>query len=396
MIITSMLDQDLYKFSMMQAVLHQHPSAMVEYQFKCRTDGIDFRAYAPKIIGEINKMCRELRFQKEELEYLGDIRFMKKDTIQFLKLFRFDYDYLNIVADQKGGLHIHIKGPWLHTILFEVPILSIVSEVYSRDMSNDFDEANKRTLEKIDLIHQLYNEHGLKLFVSEFGGRRRHSVEAQANVLDLFTHRCIAKRNGYGLVGTSNVMFAKMFGIKAIGTMAHEWLQAHQALYRIADSQFMALENWAKEYRGDLGIALSDVISLKHFLHDFDMYFSKLFDGTRQDSGNPFEYGGSLIKHYENMNIDPMTKTIVFSDGLTIEKAIEILKSFHKYIKCSFGIGTHLTNDFDFKALQLVLKMTKCNNQPVAKLSDTPGKSMCNDEGYKDYVRKVFNDRISR
>jgi len=381
---------------MMQAVLHQHPGAMVEYIFKCRTDGIDFRAYVNQIIGEINKMCRELHFEKEELEYLGDLRFIKKDTIQFLKLFKFDYNYLHITADQKGRLHIRINGPWLHTILFEVPILSIVSEIYSRDMSTDFDEANRRTLKKIDLIKQCNKEHGLSLLVSEFGGRRRHSVEAQSNLLKLFIDYCSASDLGYGLVGTSNVMFAKKFGIKAIGTMAHEWLQAHQALYRVTDSQFMALENWAKEYRGDLGIALSDVISLKHFLYDFDLYFSKLFDGTRQDSGDPFEYGYALIKHYEKMGIDPMTKTIVFSDGLTIEKAIEILTRFHNDINCSFGIGTHLTNDFGFKALQLVLKMTKCNNQPVAKLSDTPGKSMCTDESYKNYVRQVFDTRISQ
>jgi nicotinate phosphoribosyltransferase len=263
-------------------------------------------------------------------------------------------------------------------------------------MSDDFDEANRRTFEKIEMIHQCYNEHGLKLFISEFGGRRRHSVEAQANLLDLFKHRCIASQHGYGLVGTSNVMFAKMLGLKAIGTMAHEWLQAHQALYRVADSQFMALENWAKEYRGDLGIALSDVIGLKYFLNDFDMYFAKLFDGTRQDSGDPFEYGRALVQHYKKMSIDPMTKTIVFSDGLTVEKAIEISRTFKDNINCSFGIGTHLTNDFGFKALQLVLKMTRCNNQPVAKLSDSPGKSMCNDESYKDYVRKVFKDRLSK
>ena len=397
MIIESMIDNDLYKFTMLQAILHQHPGAMVEYAFKCRTDGIDFRAYADKIIGEVNKMCRELRFTKEDLEYLGDLRFMKKDTMQFLKLFRFDYDYVKIVADESGQLHIRVEGPWLHTILFEIPILSIVSEVYSRDMSENFEEANDRTKAKIALIAGLYEEEGIVLSYADFGGRRRHSVEAHRNALILLKEGCLMSRDKTGLVGTSNVMFAKEFGIPTIGTMAHEWGQAHQALYRIAESQFMALENWAKEYRGDLGIALSDVIGLKYFLYDFDMYFSKLFDGTRQDSGDPYEYGNAMIKHYKNMGIDPSTKTVVFSDGLDFVKAAELARSFNfpGAIKVSFGIGTHITNDFDFRALQIVLKMVSCNGNPVAKLSDTPAKGMCTDQGYVDYLQRTFDNRIS-
>jgi len=320
---------------------------------------------------------------------------MKEDTIQFLKLFKFDYDYLKIIVDDSGQLHIRVKGPWLHTILFEIPILSIVSEVYSRDMSENFDEANRRTQEKIDIVNKLYGEELIALLFAEFGGRRRHSVEAQRNALIRFKEGCYAPESGKGIVGTSNIMMAKELGLIPIGTMAHEWLQAHQALYRVADSQFMALENWAKEYRGDLGIALSDVIGLKYFLHDFDMFFSKLFDGTRQDSGDPYEYGGSMIKHYKNMGIDPKTKTIVFSDGLDFMKAAELVKSFGKSIKVSFGIGTHITNDFDFKALQIVLKMTKCNGNHVAKKSDSPGKGMCTSQNYIDYLERTFNKRIS-
>ncbi len=386
MIITSMLDNDLYKFTMMQAVLHQHSGAVVEYLFKCRTESIDFRPYVGDIIKNINRMCREVRFMKEDLEYLSSLRFMKPDFIQFLKLFRFDYDHVNIATDNRGGLHIHIVGPWLHTILFEVPILSIVSEVYSRDMSENYDCANDRTLEKIELVKDT------DLYYSEFGGRRRHSTKAHRNALVLLKEGC--PRN---LVGTSNVMMAKELDLTAVGTMAHEWGQAHQSLgYRIADSQSMSLENWAKEYRGDLGIALSDVIGLKAFLYDFDMYFSKLFDGTRQDSGDPHTYACSLIEHYKSMNIDPKTKTIIFSDGLTFVDAIALWQTYRDKIGVAFGIGTHITNDFDFKALQIVLKMIKCNGQPVAKLSDSPAKGMCVDQEYVEYVEKVFNTRIGR
>lgn len=385
MIIESALDQDQYKFSMMQAVLHQHPAATAEYMFKCRTPGVDFRPYVGDIIKNVNKMCNQIQFTDEDVEYIGDLGFYKPDFLRFLKLFKFNYDYINIRADEEGELHIHIAGPWLHTILFEVPVLSIVSEVYSTDMSMDYGLADTRTARKAELI--LLTK--LLFFFAEFGGRRRHSVKAQDNALTIFKKYCPSN-----LVGTSNLMMAKKHSIKAIGTMAHEWLQAHQALYRIAESQFMALENWAKEYRGDLGIALSDVIGLKYFLHDFDMYFSKLFDGTRQDSGNPYEYGHAIIKHYKNMGIDPKTKTIVFSDGLDFMKAAELAKSFSNLIKVSFGIGTHVTNDFDFKALQIVLKMVSCNGNPVAKISDTPAKGMCTSQRYVDYLQETFDQRI--
>ena len=384
MIITSPLDNDLYKFTMMQAILHQHPGATVEYLFKCRTEGIDFRPYEGDIIKNINRMCTELHFDKESLEYLGDLRFLKTDFIQFLKLFEFDYDYIKIVASDDGELHIRIKGPWLHTILFEVPVLSIVSEAYSSDITTDYNLADERTRVKAELL----KETGLN--VAEFGGRRRHSRVAQFNALKILKDVC-----PNNLAGTSNVYFAKELGIPAIGTMAHEWLQAHQALYKIADSQFMAFENWAKEYRGDLGIALSDVIGLNYFLHDFDMYFSKLFDGTRHDSGDPYTYANAVIKHYEDMNIDPSTKTIVFSDGLDVPKAIELWRTYSNKIKVSAGIGTNLTNDFDFRAPQIVLKMTRCNGQPVAKISDNPKKGMCTDESYVAYLQKVFDERIS-
>ncbi len=385
MIITSMLDNDLYKFTMMQAVLHQHPSAMVEYLFKCRTENIDFRPYEGEIIKNVNRMCRDLYFTKEELEYLGDLRFIKPDFIQFLKLFRFDYGYIDIKADQSGDLHINIQGPWLHTILFEVPVLSIVSEVYSKDMSQNYDLANKLTMDKAGLI----KETDLKF--AEFGGRRRHSKLAQWNALNVLKNNC-----PNNLVGTSNVLMAKELGLQPIGTMAHEWMQAHQALYKVEESQSMAFENWTKEYRGDLGIALSDVIGIQYFLHDFDMFFSKLFDGTRHDSGDPYAYARLMIKHYEGMNIDPLTKTIVFSDGLNFKDALRLWDTYKDRIIVSFGIGTNITNDFDYKALQIVLKMTRCNGQPVAKISDNPKKGMCTDQAYVDYVQKTFNNRISK
>jgi len=384
-----MLDNDLYKFTMMQAVLHQFPGVEVEYRFKCRTEGVNFAPYVDKIKEEIMDMGEFLDPSEDELDYLSSLRFLKKDFIQFIRMYRYDPErYVKVGINSEGELDIHIKGPWLHTILFEVPILAIVSEIYSRSQRHDYIIATERLEEKTKRVSEFTGWSKFPFRFADFGTRRRHSTHWQGEVVRHFKN-AVPKN----FVGTSNVLIAKVLGLTPIGTMAHEWIQAHQALYRVAESQFMAFENWAKEYRGDLGIALSDTVGLGAFLCDFDMYFAKLFDGTRQDSGNPYVYAEKLIKHYQDMNIDPKTKTIVFSDGETIESAIKIWKQYAHRIGVSFGIGTHLTNDFNYKALQIVLKMIKCNGQPVAKLSDSPGKYMCEDEDYTAYLRSVFDRR---
>jgi nicotinate phosphoribosyltransferase len=392
MIITSALDQDLYKLTMQQAVLHQFPRAIVEYQFKCRTGSVDFRVYEPWIVKSIKDLCERIKFTDYDIEYLRDtLPFLKNDYLEFLKDFRFQSQYIIVYTNSEKELVVKVEGPWLQTILFEMPILQIISELYSRSMSVDYVEANSRTLVKADF---LANKAKKKLLFSEFGGRRRHSVEAQRNALGIFKKVC-----PNSLVGTSNLMFAREFGIKAVGTMAHEWLQAHQAIYDIPggleQSQYFALHNWLKEYPTDLGIALSDVIGLKYFLYDFDEQLSNLYIGTRQDSGDPLDYGEALIKHYEKCGIDPNTKTIIFSDSLTFKTAYEILEHFDGRIGVSFGIGTNITNDFDFKPIQIVLKMTKCNGKPVAKLSDSLGKTMDIDKSYTNYLKQCFDKHIN-
>jgi nicotinate phosphoribosyltransferase len=174
--------------------------------------------------------------------------------------------------------------------------------------------------------------------------------------------------------------------------MGHEYLQACQALGpRLRDSQVFALETWAKEYRGDLGIALSDVYGLDAFLRDFDMYFCKLFDGARHDSGDPFVWGERIIEHYLANRVDPRTKALVFSDALTFPLAIQIARRFQGRVRVSFGIGTNLTNDLGLQPLQIVIKMVRCNGQPVAKVSDAPEKTMCDDPAYLGYLRHVFD-----
>ncbi|MFC5741719.1 nicotinate phosphoribosyltransferase [Dyella tabacisoli] len=387
MIVTSLLDTDLYKFSMMQVVLHQYPAAQVEYKFKCRNPGIDLVPYIDEIRAELAALC-SLRFGEDELNYLRSWRFIKSDFVDFLGLFQLNAKYVHIApaAAGNGEIEIRINGPWLHTILFEVPLLAIVNEVYFRNTQPalDLGEGRRRLHEKIALLRDSAGYQECR--IADYGTRRRFSGAWHEEVVT-------ALRDGLGpqLTGTSNVWLARKLELRPLGTLAHEYLQAHQALGpRLRDSQVAALEAWAKEYRGDLGIALSDVYGLSAFLRDFDMYFCKLFDGTRHDSGDPFDWGERVLAHYAANRVDPRSKVLVFSDGLNIPKVMQLYAHFRDRCQLAFGVGTNLTNDVGPTPLNIVIKMIRCNGQPVAKLSDSPGKNMCEDSAYVTYLRQVF------
>ena len=406
MIITSLLDTDLYKFTMMQVVLHQFPGAQVEYRFKCRNSGlevdgsgkasINLAAHVAEIRDEIRALCR-LHFQDAELAYLRSMRFIKSDFVDFLGLFKLNEKYITVTPLPSGDIDITIQGPWLHAILFEIPVLAIVNEVYFRNTHRlpDFAEGRRR----LDLkIEQLRAPGLADLKIADYGTRRRFSKAWHDEVLRMLSSKLgtaqspgnMAGMAGQ-LAGTSNVLWAMKLGLTPLGTMAHEYLQAAQALGpRLRDSQVFGFESWAKEYRGDLGIALSDVYGMSAFLRDFDMYFCKLFDGARHDSGDPFQWGERMIDHYVKNRVDPKTKTLIFSDGLTVPRTIELYQQFRGRCQLAFGIGTNLTNDLGYEPLQIVIKMVRCNGQPVAKLSDTPSKNMCDDEKYLAYLRQVF------
>jgi nicotinate phosphoribosyltransferase len=386
MIITSLLDTDLYKFSMMQVVLHHFPAAQVEYRYKCRTPDINLSAYLDEIRAEIHALC-QLRFTDDELRYLRGLRFIKSDFADFLGLFHLPEKCINVSEGARPGeIDITVIGPWLHTILFEIPVLAIVNEVYFRNVCREpaWEEGRKRLQSKMHLVTD--NPALADFRVAEYGTRRRFSKQWHEEVVTTMK----AQMSPH-FAGTSNVLLAMKHGVTPLGTMGHEYLQACQALGpRLRDSQVYALEVWAKEYRGDLGIALSDVYGMDAFLRDFDMYFCKLFDGARHDSGDPFLWGERLLAHYEANRTDPRTKTLVFSDGLTVPRAIELAERFAGRCKVSFGIGTNLTNDLGHEPLQIVMKMVRCNGQPVAKVSDAPEKTMCDDKAYLAYLRQVF------
>jgi nicotinate phosphoribosyltransferase len=368
-------------------VLHHFPGAQVEYRFKCRTPDADLTPYIAQIEREIAALCRQ-RFTGEELDYLRSWRFLKSDFVDLLGVFRLDERFISVgrSAAAPNEIDIAIKGPWLHTILFEVPVLAIVSEVYFRNTqpAPDLAEGRRRLAAKVDQINSVPDP---AFRIADYGTRRRFSRVWQDEVI-----RTLKEGIGAKFVGTSNVKFALDHGLTPLGTMAHEYLQACQAVGpRLRDSQVFAFNTWAREYRGDLGIALSDVCGMDAFLRDFDLFFCKLFDGARHDSGDPFEWGEKLIAHYQKMRIDPRSKVMVFSDSLNVPLAIRLFEHFKGRIQTAFGIGTNLTNDLGYEALQIVIKMTRCNGQPVAKISDEPSKTIDYDPSYVKYLREVFD-----
>ncbi|BBT15426.1 nicotinate phosphoribosyltransferase [Metapseudomonas otitidis] len=386
-IVQNLLDTDFYKLTMMQAVLHNYPNAEVEWEFRCR-NAEDLTPYLAEIRYQIERLA-EISVTADQLAFLERIPFIKPDFIRFLSLFRFNMRYVQAGVED-GQLCIRLRGPWLHVILFEIPLLAIVSEVRNRYRYREvvIEQASERLYEKLDWLKREASPSELEGFqVADFGTRRRFSYRVQEEMVH------ILKRDFPGrFVGTSNVHLAREFGIKPIGTMAHEWLMAHQQLGpRLIDSQIAALDCWVREYRGLLGIALTDCITTDAFLRDFDLYFAKLFDGLRHDSGDPLEWAEKCIRHYEKLGIDPLSKTLVFSDGLDLPKALELYRALHERIHVSFGIGTRLTCDIPgVEPMNIVIKMTACNGQPVAKLSDTPGKTQCRDENFVTYLKHVF------
>ncbi len=387
MIINSLLDTDLYKFTMMQVVLHHFPAANVEYRFRCRTPNVDLVPYIDEIRNEVRQLCN-LRFKEEELEYLRAMRFIKSDFIDFLALFHLNEKSIRISPSPKGNgeIDIDIAGPWLHTILFEIPVLAIVNQVYFRNTQRkpEYETGRERLRDKIKMLATPPEYSDCK--IADYGTRRRFSKQWHEEVV-----LTLKEKLGVQFAGTSNTYYAMKHGLRPLGTMAHEYLQACQALGpRLCDSQIFGFEMWAKEYRSDLGIALSDVYGMKAFLRDFDMYFCKLFDGARHDSGDPFDWGELLLLHYEENRCDPRTKILVFSDALNIPKVLQLYERFRGRCQLAFGVGTNLTNDLGYQPLQIVIKMVRCNGQPVAKLSDSPGKNMCDDRAYLTYLRQVF------
>lgn len=395
-VIQSLLDTDLYKFTMWQALLHRHPQTQAEYRFVCRnTPAFPLSQLKDEVERELDALCA-LSLSDEELAYLRSLRFIKSDFIDFLRLFRFQRAFIE-VSTEGDTLHIVARGPQVHVMGFEIPVLAIVNELYFRRLDTPAvrAEGQRRLGAKIATLQAFAQEteqhrHPFELF--DFGLRRRYSGDWQREVV-----RQLRDALPQHFKGSSNVKLARELGLVPIGTMAHEYLQTFQALgtVRLRDHQKAALEDWVQEYRGDLGIALTDVVGMDAFLADFDLYFAKLFDGLRHDSGDPVAWGEKALAHYAKLRIDAHTKRLVFSDGLNVDKAIALYRHFADRVQLGFGIGTHLSNDLGLTPLNIVMKLTHANGQPVAKLSDSPGKTLCDDETFLAYLRQVFGVRAA-
>ena len=382
--VMSLLDSDAYKFSMMQFVLHQFPSTTAKFKFKCRNKDVELGDLFHEIREEL-MFVQSLKFTYDELDYLRSLRFLTDDYVDFLEDFRLKGRYVNIDVEA-NQLLIEIEGPWLQTILWEIPILKIVHEVYSKNKHKDIDLSYARGV--LDTKAKFINENNLT--VVDFGSRRAFSSRWHDAVVNSLALEGAIK-------GTSNVILAKKYNLTPIGTMAHEVFQACQGMdVKARESQKLALDTWSREFRGDLGIALTDTLGIDKFLIDFDPYFAKLFDGVRHDSGDPLVWADKMIAHYEKFNINPKSKSLVFSDGLDVAKALEIKEHVKGRAKTSFGIGTNLTNDVGFPFLQIVIKMIECNGHPVAKISDDPVKTMCEDDKYINHLKDIIKDDYSK
>ena len=402
-IISSLLDNDAYKFSMGQAIFHQYPYAWVTWTFHCRNKDVHFtKEMVEEIREQIHAYCT-LEFKKDELDYLSKIKWIKKDYVNILSLYHPQFDQYTIDANDPCGLRIELTGPWFLTSPCETPTLAIVNEVYYKmQYPGKEDELYAAMMQNTDQkIADLNSEKYHIGFFSEFGMRRRLSAKAEFDMIKKFAEAAKAgKLDGSKFVGTSDVLFAKELGLTPVGTMAHEYIMAIGQGYpefNPAYSNKRMLESWVQEYGTQNGIALTDTIGTPAFLCDFTEKYAHLFSGVRHDSGDPYAWGEQIIKHYKSLGFTDdyiKTKTLLFSDSLDFERATKIYDYFKDRTKVAFGIGTWLSNDCGKEPLNIVMKLTRVNDHPVAKLSDNLGKTICTDTAYIDYLQRAIAWRL--
>ena len=399
--IRSLLENDQYKFSMGMCIWDMFPDYVTRWNFKCRNTDVHFTHEMVEEIKEQLKAYCELRFTEEELKYLGKIRWMKPAYIAFLRLWHPRYDDILVLESNEGcGMTIQTYGTWLNTSMYEMPILSIVNEVYFRmhprfsydELIESFEKNLNEKIKKLERQSLVIGN------FSEFGLRRRLSGEAQDDAVAklMLADKYLTPSH---FVGTSNVYLAKKYGVTPVGTMAHEFIQCvgqGNPKHNPAYSNYYMMDAWVREYGVDNGIALTDCIGTEVFLRDFDTRFATLFKGVRHDSGDPYAWGVKMIKHWEKLGIDPKQKTLLFSDSLNFEKADKLFGYFRRETNVAFGIGTYISNDTFATPLNIVCKVVECNGSPVAKISDDESKGICTDSSYIEYLKKSIKWRLEK
>lgn len=366
----SILDNDLYKATMQQAAISQYDGLEVEYELTMRKKRDLPQGFIRELRRQI-KLMANLAMTDEEYTWMKtspSLSFLKRSYIDFLRGYRYNPAEVT-VQERKSKIKLKIKGPWYRTILWEVPLLALKSELYF---------VMKGEKPNMELFWRKLEEKNRMLVAAgcmftDFGTRRRFSFDIHDKVVEYF-----AKNAPKNFMGTSNMYLAMKHGVRPIGTHAHEWFMAHAAMFGTRSANKMGLDAWMKEYGGRLGHALTDTFTTDAFLETFDYLFARQFDGVRQDSGDPFAFGEKIIAHYRSLNIDPASKMIIFSDSLDAEKAVALQKAFGGRIKVAFGIGTNFTNDVGVEPLNMVIKLRYCwihgRRVEVVKLSDDVGK----------------------
>ncbi|MCR1337848.1 nicotinate phosphoribosyltransferase [Enterobacter sp. BT223] len=385
-VLHTLLDTDAYKLHMQQAVFHHYYDVHVAAEFRCRGDDL-LGIYADAIREQVDAM-QHMTLQDDEYQWLSGLPFFKADYLNWLRDFRYKPEQVTVLNDN-GKLDIRLEGPWREVIMWEVPLLAVISELAHRYRSPEtgVEQAVAALETKLAGFTTLTEGLDMSRFrLMDFGTRRRFSRDVQEAIIKRLQQEP-------WFVGTSNYDLARRLNLTPMGTQAHEWLQAHQQISPdLANSQRAALAAWLEEYPNQLGIALTDCITMDAFLRDFGPEFAERYQGLRHDSGDPVEWGEKAIAHYEKLGIDPMSKVLVFSDNLDLPKAVELYRQFNTRVNLSFGIGTRLTCDIpQVKPLNIVIKLVECNGKPVAKLSDSPGKTICHDKAFVRALRKAFD-----
>ncbi|WP_163311378.1 nicotinate phosphoribosyltransferase [Enterobacter cloacae] len=385
-VLHTLLDTDAYKLHMQQAVFHHYYDVDVAAEFRCRGDDL-LGIYADSIREQVDAM-QHLTLQDDEYQWLSGLPFFKADYLNWLRDFRYKPEQVTVTNDN-GKLDIRLEGPWREVIMWEVPLLAVISELAHRYRSPEtgVTQALAALENKLAGFATLTDGLDMSRFrLMDFGTRRRFSRDVQQAIVQRLQQEA-------WFVGTSNYDLARRLNLTPMGTQAHEWFQAHQQISPdLANSQRAALAAWLDEYPNQLGIALTDCITMDAFLRDFGPEFAERYQGLRHDSGDPVEWGEKAIAHYEKLGIDPMSKVLVFSDNLDLAKAVELYRHFSTRVNLSFGIGTRLTCDIpQVKPLNIVIKLVECNGKPVAKLSDSPGKTICHDKAFVGALRKAFD-----
>ncbi|HQH40536.1 MAG: nicotinate phosphoribosyltransferase [Bacteroidales bacterium] len=374
MIINYFTDNDLYKFTTMNAIQKLYPEALARYRFFNRGETPFPEGFDRRLAAEVNHMASVVLSREEEEFMRRRCYYLDPVFFDLLKGYRYNPEEVTI-RQQGGNLEIEIEGPWYRTVLWEVPLLAMISELYYTITGKHPEGIEERAIMKAEELKKMEAD------FSEFGTRRRFSFEVQDRVI-----QTLIAHSGRFFLGTSNVYFAMKHQLTPMGTHPHEWFMYHAAHFGYRMANTIALEKWVDVYHGSLGIALADTFTSEAFFRSFTLKHAKLFDGVRWDSGDPIEFTEKTIRFYEQNRIDPRSKTIVYSDALNLEEVRKIKQHVNGRIHDAYGIGTFLTNDVGVTPLNIVIKMTAAKPHPrfgwvkTVKLSDVPGKHTGDEE----------------